>query len=343
MGRKGQELSPDKKNIIVDLHLKGFRPSKICETLDIPYSTVFNILKKFKSSGSVENKSRSGRPALLTGRGYRVLERLVKKNRRNSLCEITCKFNENAVNQVSKRTVQRHLHKHNFKRRVLRKRVVVTVKNRKKRLSWCLQKRWWTVERQWKNVIFSDESQVVVGGDNRVYVWRKQSEGYRPDLIPSTKNRKFSVMIWGCICWEGVGTVTRVEGNIDSQKYISILDANLWPVLVRHFPGDNYLFQQDNAPVHTSRATSDFIAQSHIKTMSWPAQSPDLNIIENIWLFIKRKLTNRLTSITSEGDLFNHIEDIWTSISPEHIQSLYKSIPRRILQVIRLKGHLTKY
>jgi hypothetical protein len=66
-----------------------------------------------------------------------------------------------------------------------------------------LQKRWWTVERQWKNVKFSDESQVVVGGDNRVYVWRKQSEGYRPDLIPSTKNRKFSVnmgvyMLGGC-------------------------------------------------------------------------------------------------------------------------------------------------
>ena len=100
---------------------------------------------------------------------------------------------------------------------------------------------------------------------------KKRATAYRPDLIPPRGTRQFSVMIWGCICWEGVGTLTKVCGNINSEKYVSIIDENIWPVIARHFPDNNYFFQDDNAPVHRSRVTL-------IKNMSWPAQSPDLYI-----------------------------------------------------------------
>ena len=46
-------------------------------------------------------------------------------------------------------------------------------------------------------------------------------------------------MVWGCICYYGVGTLTHVEGNINAMKYITIVDSNLWPVIVRHFPDEN--------------------------------------------------------------------------------------------------------
>jgi hypothetical protein len=60
------------------------------------------------------------------------------------------------------------------------------------------------------------------------------------------------------------------------------LDNNLWPVLARHFPTGNFLFLDDNAPVHWASIVQEFIARYRIKNMSWHAQSPDLNIIENI-------------------------------------------------------------
>jgi hypothetical protein len=44
---------------------------------------------------------------------------------------------------------------------------------------------------------------------------------------------RVSVMFWGCICKDGVGTITDVEGNINSAKYIDILDNNLWPVVAK--------------------------------------------------------------------------------------------------------------
>jgi hypothetical protein len=45
-------------------------------------------------------------------------------------------------------------------------------------------------------------------------------------------------MFWGCITYQGVGTFTEVEGNINSRMYINILDTYLWPVIARHFLTD---------------------------------------------------------------------------------------------------------
>jgi len=60
-----------------------------------------------------------------------------------------------------------------------------------------------------------------------------------------------SVMFRGCICKDGVGKITDVEGNITSAKYIDILDNNLWPVVAK-FENNQWIFQDDNAPVHQS-------------------------------------------------------------------------------------------
>ena len=51
------------------------------------------------------------------------------------------------------------------------------------------------VNGNWDKVIFSDESQMVIGNKNRVDIWRIRGEGYRPELVPSKANRKFQVMI----------------------------------------------------------------------------------------------------------------------------------------------------
>jgi hypothetical protein len=53
-------------------------------------------------------------------------------------------------------------------------------------------------------------------------------------------------MIWGFISYYGVGTLTPVVGNLNSEKYINILDDNLWPVIAQHFPTSPYIFQEDN-------------------------------------------------------------------------------------------------
>lgn len=316
----------------------------VSETFGIPRSTISSLKKRVERRGSIENIPRRGRKSTMTSRDYRKLERLVKTYRRESLKDITDQFNENRERPVSKRTVQLHLHKNGFVRRVAKKKLVIREVNRKKRLSWCREKRKLTVGNYWRKVIFSDESKIVVGQNSRVYIWRKRGEGWRPDLVEARRAKpSYEVMIWGCISWHGVGTITAVNGNINAEKYQQVLNDNLWPVIVRHFPNEQYIFQDDNAPVHRARSTQDFIHRNGITTMSWPAQSPDLNIIENLWLLLKRKLQARVGRIENKDDLFREIQRVWTSITPQYVQSLYNTIPRRLQSVIRLKGHLTKY
>jgi hypothetical protein len=92
-------------------------------------------------------------------------------------------------------------------RRVGRKKMVVREVNKKKRLSWCLERRRWTVILHWNQVIFSDESQIVIGQNNRVYVWRSSNEAYCPECMCPPYQRKVSVMFWGCSTWYGVGNI----------------------------------------------------------------------------------------------------------------------------------------
>ena len=87
-----------------------------------------------------------------------------KKNRGKVLRDIATEFNiGNGDHSVSERTVQRYLHKNRIYRRIVKKRMVVKEINRKKQLTWCLQKRRWTVNENWRHIIFSDESQIVIG------------------------------------------------------------------------------------------------------------------------------------------------------------------------------------
>ena len=304
MGRKSKEISHEIKQLVVDLKREGHRNCDIQRLLKISESTIRSIWKKFISTGNIENMPRSGRPRKMTKRAESRLLRLVRKNRQLPLRDITNDFNEGGEVQVHHKTVQRILHKNKIFRRVIRKKMVVRGVNRKKRLSWCLARRRWTVENDWRQVIFSDESQIVIGQNNRVYVWRSANEAYRPECMCLQVQRKVSVMIWGCVTLHGVGTLCKVNGNINAVKYQEILENNLWPVLTRHFLNRPYRFQDDNAPVHRARIIEEYKRNNNVNCITWPAQSPDLNIIENIWLRIKRELQNTAQTSTPQMNFF---------------------------------------
>ena len=58
--------------------------------------------------------------------------------------------------------------------------------------------------------------------------------------------------VLGCISYYAVVTLTPVEGNMNTEKYISVLDDNIWPVIARHFSNRLWIFQEDNAACHAS-------------------------------------------------------------------------------------------
>lgn len=96
-------------------------------------------------------------------------------------------------------------------------------------------------------------------------------------------------MVWGAISYKGTIDFVRAEGTIDSQYYCTILTQALLPESNRLYP-DGWVFMQDNAPCHTSNYTKQWLEANDVETLEWPAKSPDLNPIENVWADVSRRV-----------------------------------------------------
>ena len=343
MAKHGKQLPDDTKNIIVQLIEGSYRASEVANILNISKSTISRLLKRWRERGDTENKPRKGRAKFVSKRGERVLNRIVKTSRRATLKDITNEFNRRTPVKVSRRTVQRTLHSLGYTRRSVRKSIGIRNVNKKKRIAWCRGKLHWTVNNQWRKVVYSDEMMIVIKPDGKLKVWRKASEKWRPEClgyIANVSSSNIKIMVWGCLTYYGVGTLAFIDGNMNSQKYIQTLDDNIWPVVTKHFGNNTWYFQDDNAPCHRSRESEDWKHRNQIPQISWPPQSPDLSPIENIWLLLKNKIKNRLRNL---ADLKTQLMTAWNEVPLFYLQKLYASLPRRCRAVLIQKGSITKY
>ena len=85
-------------------------------------------------------------------------------------------------------------------------------------------------------------------------------------------------MFWGCISCKGVGTLKVVNGNMNSDKYIEVLDECLCSLVPQHFANRRWTIQEDNAPCHVSLRSNQWKQDNNVNALPWPAQSPDKNL-----------------------------------------------------------------
>ncbi len=52
------------------------------------------------------------------------------------------------------------------------------------------------------------------------------------------------------------------------------------------FKDADFIFQQDLAPAHTAKSTNFFLNDYDVGVLDWPANSPDLNPIDNKYIYI---------------------------------------------------------
>ncbi|KAI4876901.1 hypothetical protein NFI96_008614 [Prochilodus magdalenae] len=130
------------------------------------------------------------------------------------------------------------------------------------------------------------------------------------------------------------------RSKVNAAIYQEVLEHFMPPAADQLYGDADFIFQQDLAPAHSAKATSTWFKDHGIPVLNWPANSPDLNPIENLWGSVKRKMRN--TSNNAE-ELKATIRATWALITPEQCHRLIDSMPCRLSAVIQAKRTPTKY
>ncbi len=166
-------------------------------------------------------------------------------------------------------------------------------------------------------------------------------ERHRICCLKSSVKFPQSVMIWAAMLSAGVGPLCFLKSTVNAAIYQEILEHFMPPSADKLYGDADFIFQQDLAPAHTANGTKSWFNDHGVTVLDWPANSPDLNPIENLWGIVKRKM--RDTRPNNADELKATVKETWASIPPQQCHKLITSMPRRIEAVIKAKGTPTKY
>ncbi len=170
--------------------------------------------------------------------------------------------------------------------------------------------------------------------------WRVESgEAQNPCCLKSSVKFPQSVMIWDAMSSAGVGPLCFLKSTVNAAIYQEILEHFMLPSADKLYGDADFIFQQDLAPVHTAKGAKSLFNDHGVNVLDWPANSPDLNPIDNLWCIVKRKM--RDTRPNKPADLKG--QSNLGIIKPEQCHRLIVFMPRLIAAVIHANGAPTKY
>ena len=202
---------------------------------------------------------------------------------------------------------------------------LIREQNKEKRLMWCQVVK--ADKDKFFDVIWTDECSVELQRHS-LRCFRKKGQVKR--LKPRPKH-PLKVHLWGGISSRGATPLVIFKGILVSTKLVNIYDTALIPFVKRVYPNHHRLMQ-DNDPKHSSRLAQDHLQLNGIEWWRTPAESPDLNPIENIWGSLKRFLRNHHKP-HNEATLIEGIQLFWKTLThkyAENVKHIQKVIPKVI-------------
>ena len=132
------------------------------------------------------------------------------------------------------------------------------------------------------------------------------------------------------------------QKRVNQDVYIDILNKNLRRSLRK--TGCS-IFMQDGAPCHTAKKVQQwFDDHPWVTLLPWAPQSPDMNIIENLWTLLKQEVA-KLPAATNREELKERILSAWKNLGRRRdaLKNLCDSMPRRVSALVQTRGGPTKY
>lgn len=294
------------------------------EGITVSIKTLYLLVAKYKQTGTVDDRPRSKREKLLRDPHYCFIDIAISENDELTTRQLHSLLVERFPGlRISLSTVRRARADLGW--------VVTTPKycqlirdgNKEKRLAWC--QKMVQDEERFDDVIFTDESSVMLE-KHRKKCYRRKGD---PRKLKPRPKHPVKVHVWGGISKRGATSVVIFTGIMTAVRYTKILEVGLVPFVRNNFPS-GHRFQQDNDPKHCAKYTKRYMTANDINWWPTPAESPDLNPIENIWGTMKEFLRNEYKPRGLE-ELKSGIREFWGKLTPatctKYIDHLHTVIP----------------
>jgi hypothetical protein len=317
---------------------RGETPTEIAKNLNISRPTVYRWMHRREEQGNIDEKRKTGRKKLLNQNQVETMCAEIQRNR-----DVTADSLKRMIDvQCSDRTITNYLNNeqyHSFKAPLKPAHFPLHLEAR---LEFCRILSDWNAD-DWKKVIFTDESSFYNHRTCKRKIWRKRDEDCPPHYTRSGATQKLRINVWGAICFDRILVLEKVSNNFDRDQYLELIQKHEG-ILFNSI--ENSTFMQDNAPIHMKHTVRDFFTRTKYPHIKWPARSPDLNPIENMWGHIKLrldKLIDQNGEATKEEQLWERVQKVASELDSNYFGKICLSMPKRIQIVINKNGHYSKY
>lgn len=311
--------------------------------MGLPRTTVQSVL----ASGAEVPQKQTGRKPAITDK---VRERLVARatldavHRRMTYKEIA---RLEGV-QAGQKALMAAFKMESYGRRVATAKPLLTEAQKQVRLVWAIEHLDWKPE-QWARVVWTDECTFSTEGFGRVYVTRRPEEKYDASCCVPKLRTYSSWTIHGSISAFGKGPMVVIEkewrrltGKVHREKVLPWVYYFMdW---VAQHPENRLrhaMLMEDGASPHTAKLTKQLHDLCGIEKMYWPANSPDLNPIENVWRLLKQRVAKRFPRTLAE--VRQCIEKEWAALDLSDVARYIGNMNERCRTVINAKGGHTRW
>ncbi|KAJ3649639.1 hypothetical protein Zmor_021369 [Zophobas morio] len=332
-------LNEVQKQTIAQRLRDGVSIRTIPTELHISKNTVLLAKKKINEYGRIIRRAGSGRPKKTTADENIQMANFIREYPFETVVNARQQTNFPA----SLKTARKRVHETELRNRAAANKIFLTEQNKANRVLFA-QEFVNEPADMWNNVIFSDEKTFKSYSNGRRRVYRPPGTRYDERYCNKYKQSgRFSVNVWGWVSSRGRGICAIVEERLNANVYRRLLEELMLPSVIPVFGERNFIFQQDNCPVHNARLVSRYLEAEGVHVLPWPSRSPDLNVIENVWGEMQKYIYQNDFRPRNPLELQEKIVEAWETVTPGYMRQLVASMPRRLQNVIDANGAMTKY
>jgi len=324
----------DKKFLIIQDRRMGSSYGNLAAKYEMKRSSVQYIIqnygKRHKKVGPKDKITKSDKRKMLS-----LLSESRLSNAKCSSMDIVKELDL----KVSSRTVSRNLKSLNFDYKNLPRKFMLTSRMRQKRVE--IVRQFIEVGIRWNHVIFSDEKMFTLHGTDSFYCWMQKNQS--PIRVKQI-TRAPGLMVWAMIMPNGLLSYEIMKGRQKSSNYVNLIKSKALPIIKLNAKQD-FLFQQDNCPIHVSKESLQFFKEARVKLLDWPPYSPDLNIVENVWSMLSSDIYRQGTikNLKELGSRIYESVSRFNETKSAEVLQLYNSMPSRLCSVLEKHGERINY